>query len=230
MTLEAELADLHKKEAALVFTSGFMSNDAALGAIGRLLPNCLILSDEKNHASMIAGVRASGAEKCIFRHNDLDHLRQLLEQTERRRPKVIAFESIYSMDGDIAPIGADLRSRRRIRSPYLSRRGARGRSLRPARRRHRRARWRHGPRRYYRRDIGQRLWRGRWLYRRRCGDLRCDPLGGGKLYLHHGNAAGGGCCCCAKCRPFEEYRWRSGLRIGCRSRRRAKLCARQGFR
>src|SRR5271156_5088062 len=105
VTLEAELADLHKKEAALVFTSGYVSNDAALGAIGRLLPNCLILSDEKNHASMIAGICASGAEKRIFRHNDLDHLRQLLAATERRRPKVIAFESIYSMDGDIAPIG-----------------------------------------------------------------------------------------------------------------------------
>jgi 5-aminolevulinate synthase len=103
--LEAELADLHRKEAALAFGSGYVSNEAALGTIGWLLPNCLVLSDEKNHASMIAGIRASGAEKRIFRHNDLGHLEELLQQTERSRPKVIAFESLYSMDGDIAPIG-----------------------------------------------------------------------------------------------------------------------------
>ena len=104
--LEAELADLHGKEAGLVFTSGFISNEAAISTIARLLPNCLILSDELNHASMIEGVRRSGAEKKIFRHNDVAHLESLLQTAGRERAKLIVFESVYSMDGDIAPIAA----------------------------------------------------------------------------------------------------------------------------
>jgi len=102
--LERSLADLHRKESALVFTSGFVSNEAAISTIARLLPDCVIFSDQLNHASMIQGVRQSGMEKKIFRHNDVAHLRDLLAATDRKRPKLICFESVYSMDGDVAPI------------------------------------------------------------------------------------------------------------------------------
>lgn len=106
VVLEEELADLHGKERALVFTSGFVSNDATLSTLGKLLPGCVMISDEWNHASMIEGIRRSGAEKKIFRHNDVAHLEELLASQPYDRPKVIAFESVYSMDGDIAPIAA----------------------------------------------------------------------------------------------------------------------------
>ncbi|MEZ5813170.1 MAG: 5-aminolevulinate synthase [Alphaproteobacteria bacterium] len=102
--LEESLADLHKKESALIFSSGYVANEGALGTLGKKLPGCVIFSDEMNHASMIHGVRDSKAEKKIFRHNDMDHLEELLKAVDAKTPKIIAFESVYSMDGDIAPI------------------------------------------------------------------------------------------------------------------------------
>ena len=102
--LERELADLHRKEAALVFTSGYVSNETGISTIAKLLPNCLILSDALNHNSMIEGVRQSKCDKQIFRHNDMAHLEELLRTADPNRPKLIVFETLYSMDGDVAPI------------------------------------------------------------------------------------------------------------------------------
>jgi len=102
--LEGELADLHGKEGALLFTSGYVSNEATLSTLAKILPGCIIFSDALNHASMIAGIRNSGCEKQVFRHNDVAHLRELLAAADPDAPKLIAFESVYSMDGDIAPI------------------------------------------------------------------------------------------------------------------------------
>ncbi|MBU6373824.1 MAG: 5-aminolevulinate synthase [Alphaproteobacteria bacterium] len=102
--LERELADLHGKEAALLFTSGYVSNWAALGTLCEKIPNCIVLSDAGNHASMIEGIRHSRAERHLFRHNDPEHLDALLRDMDPSRPKLVAFESVYSMDGDIAPI------------------------------------------------------------------------------------------------------------------------------
>ena len=104
--LERELADLHHKDAALVFTSGYVANETGIATLAQLMPNCLILSDAWNHNSMIEGVRRSHCEKRIFRHNDLAHLEELLSVVEPWRPKLIVFESLYSMDGDIAPVNA----------------------------------------------------------------------------------------------------------------------------
>ena len=104
--LEKELADLHGKTGALLFTSGYVSNDATLSTLGKILPDLIIYSDALNHASMIEGIRRSGADYRVFRHNDVEHLRALMENDDPERPKVIAFESVYSMDGDVGPIEA----------------------------------------------------------------------------------------------------------------------------
>jgi 5-aminolevulinate synthase len=102
--LEASIADLHGKEAGLIFSSGYVANEGTLSTLGKILPEAVIYSDALNHASMIHGIKGSGCEKKIFRHNDVEHLEALLKQAPISRPKIIAFESVYSMEGDIAPI------------------------------------------------------------------------------------------------------------------------------
>ena len=104
--LEGELADLHGKETALLFTSAYIANDSTLSTLQRLMPGLVIFSDEKNHASMIEGIRRGGGEKHIFRHNDIEHLEELLNKVPAGTPKIVVFESVYSMDGHIAPIAA----------------------------------------------------------------------------------------------------------------------------
>jgi len=102
--LEKEISEFHNKESALIFTSGYIANECALSTLAKFLPNCVVFSDEKNHASMIEGIKNGKSDKHIFKHNDLNHLETLLKETDSNQPKIVAFESVYSMDGDFAPI------------------------------------------------------------------------------------------------------------------------------
>ncbi|MEI9851171.1 MAG: aminotransferase class I/II-fold pyridoxal phosphate-dependent enzyme [Sphingomonas sp.] len=144
--LEGELADLHGKQGALLFTSGYISNEATLATLGKLLPGCIIFSDELNHASMIAGIRNSGCESACSATTTSRISRSCSTRADPAAPKLIAFESVYSMDGDVSPIAAICDPRRPLQCADLSRRGPCRGHVRRARRRHFRGatRWRTG--------------------------------------------------------------------------------------
>ena len=188
--LEAELADLHGKEAALLFTSAYVANDTTLATLRKLLPGLVIFSDAKNHASMIAGIRNGGGEKVIWRNNDLADLEAKLAKVDPRPAQ-----------GDRLRVGLlhgradgadrrDLRPGQEIRRAHLPRRGARGRPLRAARRRPCRARRRHAPRRHHQRHAGQGLRHHGRLHRRHARSVRRHPLLCAGLHLHHLAGAG----------------------------------------
>ena len=228
--LEAELADLHGKEAALVFTSGYVSNQTGIPTIAKLLPNCLILSDAWNHNSMIEGVRQAGCEKAIWRHNDVTHLEELLAAQPRERPKLIALRGPL-LDGRRRRAGeGDLRPRGEIRRDDLLRRGACGRHVRAARRRHLRARGADAPGRRAGGHARQGLRLPRRLHRGEPQPDRRGALLRAGLHLHHRAAAGG----------VRRHRGGDpapeGIRLGARSatriarRARRRCCMRRACR
>ena len=190
--LEEELADLHGKPAALLFTSGYVANEAAIGTIARLLPDCVILSDELNHASMIAGVKAAGCDKRIFRHNDLAHLEQLLAEQPRGAREADRVRGRLLDGRRFRAGGRDLRAGQALRRFDLHRRGPCRGHVRPARRRRGRARRGHGRGRRRPGHPGQGVRLHGRLHRRqhRTGGCRAQPRR--RLHLHHLAAAGDG--------------------------------------
>jgi len=189
VVLEGENAELHGKEAALVFMSGYISNLASIATIAKLLPDCLTLSDALYHNSMIEGVRAAGCAKLIWRHNDLAHLEELLICGGKGRPKLIVFESVYSMDGDVAPVAeiCDLADRYNAMT-YIDEvhavgmYGPRGAGI--AERDNVNA-----PPRRGRGHTCQGLWHAGRLYRRQAGGDRCRALARAGFHLHNRLAA-----------------------------------------
>ena len=183
--LEAELADLHGKEASLVFTSGWISNLAGISTIASLMPDCLILSDALNHNSIIEGVRRASCEKKVWRHNDVADLERLLIEAGHERAKLIVFESLYSMDGDIAPVREIVELAERHNAlTYIDEVHAVG-MYGPARRRHRRTRGPHGPHRRDRGHARERIWIARRIHRGRRLDRRCGAKLCPAVHLHH---------------------------------------------